>query len=56
VAKPTNVGLYAGTRTELLAAWLTICVNIGDVLPWKVVFPEYCAVMEWLPTASAVVE
>ena len=53
---PKVEGLSDDPRAVVVAAWLTVCVTAGEVLPVKLAFPAYTAVMERAPTASAEVD
>src|SRR5262249_22312150 len=44
------------TRVVVVAILTTCTTTAADVLPFRVPSPEYTAVIEWLPAASADVE
>src|ERR1017187_6379077 len=48
----TTVPLVSVT-TDVVGTFATVSVSTGDVEPLYLVSPEYTAVSEWLPTASA---
>src|SRR5262249_22550987 len=53
---PNVLGLADEPTLVLLAFWFTVWVSGAEVLGLKLLSPPYTAVIEWLPTASALVE
>lgn len=51
-AWPYAEGFSDDPKLVLVAIWLTICVNTGEVLPAKVLLPRYTAVIECVPEES----
>jgi len=50
---PDTAGFNDDARLVVLAALFTVCTSAVEVLGPNGFLPEYIAVMEWLPTASA---
>jgi hypothetical protein len=53
---PCRDGLGLERSVVDVPAGLTVCCQIADVPPEKLASPEYVAVIEWTPAASAAVE
>jgi hypothetical protein len=50
---PNTAGLALEVSDVVVEAWLTVWVSALEVLPVKSVVVAYTAVIEWLPTLSA---
>ena len=52
---PNTMGFADEVTAVVVLSLLTVCVRGADVLPAKLASPPYTAVIEWVPTVSAVV-
>ena len=52
-AWPNTDGLTDDATVVVVLAWFTVCVNVDEVLPLKLLSALYTAVIEWADTDKA---